>query len=330
MKCALVMRALLLLCLLLPAFPLQADWFQRTEAIMGTRIYVELWHEDAATARQLMQQVIDEMHRVDQLMSPYKETAQLAIINRDAATRPVAVTPELFDLIALSNRYGDLSSGAFDITFASLGHQFDYRKGVRPDSEHQQQSTALINYKSLRLDADKHTVFFPKPGMRIDLGGIAKGHAVDNATRILRLAGVKHAIVTAGGDSRLIGDRRGRPWMLGIKHPRGDSHVVSLPLENVALSTSGDYERYFDADGIRYHHIIDPRKGDSAREVISTTIIADDATTTDALSTSVFVLGVKEGLELINKLDNVSAVVIDRHGTIHYSSDLAPPAPADL
>lgn len=323
-------RVLCLLLLLLPVLPAQADWFQRTEAIMGTRIHVELWHDDAAMARQLMQQVIDEMHRIDHLMSPFKETAQLAIVNRDAASRPVEVTPELFNLLVTANRFSDLSGGAFDVTFASLGHQFDYRKHVRPEGKQQQQAAALINYKSLRLDADRHTVFFSRPGMRIDLGGIAKGHAVDNAIRILQLAGVKHAIVTAGGDSRLLGDRRGRPWMLGIRHPRGDSHVVSLPLENVALSTSGDYERYFEEGGVRYHHIIDPKKGDSAREVISTTIIADDATTSDALSTTVFVLGVREGLALVNKLDNVSAIMIDRQGTIHYSDDLAPPAPAGL
>lgn len=319
------MRVLWGLVLLVLAFPLRAEWFQRTEAIMGTRIHVELWQQDATIAKNLMQQVIDEMHRIDQLMSPYKDTAELAIINRDAAKHPVQVTPELFDLIELSNKFGDMSGGAFDITFASLGHQFDYRQQVKPDARQRQQATALINYKSLRLDAKNHTVFFPKPGMRIDLGGIAKGHAVDNAIRILKLAGVQHGIVTAGGDSRLIGDHMGRPWMLGIKHPRGESHVVSLPLENVALSTSGDYERYFEADGVRYHHIIDPKKGDSAREVVSATIIADDATTSDALSTTVFILGVQRGLELVNKMDNVSAILIDNAGKIHYSADLAAP-----
>src|SRR3990167_1631220 len=138
-----------------------ADWHQRTDAIMGTRIFVELWHDDAVTAQRLMQQVMDEMHRIDELMSPYKETAQLFIVNRDAAQKPVAVTPELFDLIQLSNHFSDLSGGAFDITFASLGHQFDYRKHVRPDESHRKAGQALINYKALQLDAKKHTVFFP-------------------------------------------------------------------------------------------------------------------------------------------------------------------------
>jgi thiamine biosynthesis lipoprotein len=325
-----VKRLLFALILLAMAVPVQAEWFQRTESIMGTRIYVELWHDDASAATQLMQAVMDEMHRIDELMSPYKDTAQLAIVNRDAASRPVAVTPELFDLIVRSNHFSDLSGGAFDITFASLGHQFDYRQSVKPDKQHQQQATALINYKALQLDSKAHTVFFPKAGMRIDLGGIAKGYAVDNAIRILQQAGVTNGIVTAGGDSRLLGDHRGRPWMMGIKHPRGESHVVSLPLENVALSTSGDYERYFEADGVRYHHIIDPKKGDSAREVVSATIIADDATTSDALSTTLFILGVSKGLELVNRMQNVSAILIDNKGKIHYSADLAPPTASGL
>ncbi|NPU90668.1 MAG: FAD:protein FMN transferase [Gammaproteobacteria bacterium] len=303
-----------------------ADWHQRTDAIMGTRIFVELWHDDAVTAQRLMQQVMDEMHRIDELMSPYKETAQLFVINRDAAQKPVAITPELFDLIQVSNHYSDLSGGAFDITFASLGHQFDYRKQVRPDEAHRKSGQALINYKALQLDAKKHTVFFPHPGMRIDLGGIAKGYAVDKAIAILQQASVTNAIVTAGGDSRLLGDRRGRPWLMGIKHPRADSHAITLPLDNISISTSGDYERYFEEDGVRFHHIIDPKKGDSPRELVSTTILANNSTEADALSTTLFILGVEKGLALANRLPGVSAILIDHAGKVHYSDDLAPPA----
>lgn len=318
------MRCLAWVVLWLVVPSLHADWFSRTDAIMGTRIHVELWQTDAAKAEALMQAVMDEMLRIDQSMSPFKDDSQLARVNRDAARHPVPVDAELFDLIRLSNHYGDLSGGAFDITFASLGHQFDYRHHIKPDAAHQQQATALINYKALQLDARQRTIFFPRQGMRIDLGGIAKGHAVDRAIHILQQAGVEHAIVTAGGDSRLIGDHRGRPWIMGIKHPRGEQSVVSLPLSNIAISTSGDYERFFEADGVRYHHIIDPKKGDSARKMVSATLIADDATTTDALSTTVFVLGVEAGLKLVNSLPGVSCVLIDNQGKIHYSADLMP------
>ena len=316
----------LVFVLLLALSPItRADWYQRTDAIMGTRIFVELWSDDADQAHQLIQQVMDEMHRVDKLMSPYIETAQLAIVNRDAATRPVAITPELFNLIVTANHYSDLSGGAFDITYASLGHEFDYRKHIHPDAEQIKEALPLINYKAVKLDSAKHTIFFPHKGMQIDLGGIAKGYAVDKCIAILQKAGIKHAIVTAGGDSRLLGDHRGRPWMMGIKNPRGDASVVSIPLENVAISTSGDYERYFIENGVRYDHIIDPKKGKSPTEVVSATIIADNATETDALSTTIFILGVKKGLALANSLTGVSAILIDHTGKIFYSNDLAPP-----
>ena len=159
--------------------------------------------------------------------------------------------------------------------------------------------------------------------MRIDLGGIAKGYAVDNCIAILQGLGIRNALVTAGGDSRLIGDRWGRPWTIGIRDPRRENGVIALlPLVDVAVSTSGDYERYFEENGIRYHHIIDPKSGDSARELQSVTIIGPDATTTDALSTSVFVLGLAKGLELVNRLPNIDAILVDSAGSMHYSEGL--------
>lgn len=321
-----LLRGGLVLWLSLLAVAAQADWHSRTEAIMGTRIFVELWHEDAVQAGRLMTQVMDEMRRIDALMSPYREDAQLFRVNRDAAQQPVPVSPELFELIQVSHHYSELSGGAFDITFASLGHQFDYRKGIRPDETRRRAGQALINYKSLQRDVHRHTLFFPRPGMRIDLGGIAKGYAVDQGLAILQRAGVTHAIVTAGGDSRLLGDHRGRPWLLGIRHPRADADTsaIKLPLENIAISTSGDYERYFEENGVRYHHIIDPKRGDSPRELVSATILARTSTEADALSTTVFILGVEKGLALANRLPGVSAILIDHAGKVHYSDDLKP------
>lgn len=303
----------------------QAEWYSREEPIMGTRVFVELWQDDPHQAKQLMQQVMDEMERINQLMSPYIETSELSRLNRDAADHPVKISDELFQLIRKGNYYSDLSDGAFDITFASLGHRFDYRNHVKPNAEEQKAAAALIDYHHLVLNAADSSVAFEKAGMRIDLGGIAKGYAVDNAVAILQAAGVTHAIVTAGGDSRLIGDHQGRPWMLGIKHPRGEESVITLPLADSAVSTSGDYERYFIEDGVRFHHIIDPAKGDSARELLSVTILADHSIDADALSTTVFVLGPQKGLKLVNSLAGVSAILIDRTGKVAYSADLVDP-----
>ena len=175
------------------------------------------------------------------------------------------------------------------------------------------------------LPAD-NSVRFRKKGMRIDLGGIAKGYAVDNAIAILQAAGVESAIVTAGGDSRILGDHRGRPWLLGIHNPRGDGQVLKLPLEDVSISTSGDYERYFEADGVRYHHIIDPHKGASPSELMSASVLTDKSIDADALSTTLFVLGTDKALKLANSQPGVSAILIDRTGKVYYSSDLVDPA----
>jgi thiamine biosynthesis lipoprotein len=159
--------------------------------------------------------------------------------------------------------------------------------------------------------------------VRIDLGGVAKGHAVDRSIALLQTRGIKQAIVTAGGDSRIIGDRKGRPWMVAIRDPRRRYKAVAvLPLHNAAISTSGDYERYFELNGERYHHIINPRNGHSVSGIRSVTVIGPNSTTADALSTGVFVLGVEKGLAVIESLPDVEAVMIDANSEMHYSSGL--------
>jgi thiamine biosynthesis lipoprotein len=159
--------------------------------------------------------------------------------------------------------------------------------------------------------------------VRIDLGGFAKGHAVDNGAAILARHGIRNAIVTAGGDSHVLGDRRGRPWTIAIADPRRPGEVVAvLPLEDVAVSTSGDYERYFEADGVRCHHVIDPRTGKSPDAIHSVTILADDGLTSEALSKCLFVMGVEQGMRLIESQPAVDAVVVDAAGALHFSSGL--------
>ena len=171
-------------------------------------------------------------------------------------------------LLARAESFARLTGGAFDITYAAVGQLYDYRAGTRPSPEALARACRAVGWRFLALDRGARTVRFTRPGMRIDLGGFAKGYAVDNATRILRAHGIRHAMVSAGGDSRVIGDRRGRPWTIGIRDPRGGSSdvVAVLPLEDVSISTSGDYERYFDDGGERFHHLIDPATGRSPGE----------------------------------------------------------------
>ncbi|MED5622104.1 FAD:protein FMN transferase [Ideonella sp. BN130291] len=298
-------------------------WFQREEAIMGTAISVQLWAAQRADANAAMSAVMAEMHRIDRSMSPFKPESELSRINRNAAQWPVHVSEEMFGLLQRAVQFSRLSAGAFDITYAGAGHLYDYREHVRPSEEALAAARQAIGYRHLLLDPVARTVCFAREGVRIDLGGFAKGHAVDNATAILRRHGVAHAIVSAGGDSRVIGDRRGRPWTIAIRHPRRPGEVVAvLPLEDVAISTSGDYERFFEQDGVRWHHLIDPKTGKSPTSIHSVTILAADGLTAEALSKSVFVMGVKDGLRLVESQPGVDAVVVDAAGVLHCSSGL--------
>jgi thiamine biosynthesis lipoprotein len=323
---ALMARLLLGLLLSIHAAHASAEWLSDEQAIMGTSVRVELWHENAAEGRAAIAAVMDEMRRIDDLMSPYKPESELSRINREAAKHPVRISREQFDLIARAIEFSELSGGVFDITFASVGYMYDYRRGVEPSDAQIAQALPGINYRHLMLDRARTTIRFAREGVRIDLGGIAKGYAVDLGIAVLKKRGITSAIVQAGGDSRVLGDKRGRPWNVAIRDPRNKQNVVAvIPLVNAAISTSGDYERYFmKKDGERVHHIIDPKTGKSAHGVISVSVIAPDATTTDGLTKSVFLKGPKEGIAFIEalKMPGVDAIIIDEHGTMHASKGL--------
>jgi FAD:protein FMN transferase len=230
--------------------PVSAEWLDREEAIMGTRVAVEAWHEDAAIAEAAIAAVIAEMHRVDRLMSHYKPDSELSQINARASAGPVKVAPELSALITRALAFSELTDGAFDITYASVGYLYDYRARERPSDAELAARLPAVDWRHVVVDPAASTVRFTQEGVRIDLGGIAKGYAVDRGIEILADRGIRHGTVTAGGDTRILGDRIGRPWVVGIRHPDDRQRVIArIPLEDAALSTSGDYERYFDEDG---------------------------------------------------------------------------------
>jgi thiamine biosynthesis lipoprotein len=293
---------------------------------MGTEISVYLWHEDNVAGQDAVNAVFKEVARIDRLMSTYIEDSEMSGLNRHAAAGPVVISDELFGLILRSLDISVLTRGAFDITYDSVGQHYDFRAGRRPDEDTISEELPRIDYRLVETNRADRTIRFAAAGVRINLGGIAKGYAVERGVEILRGFGVAHARVTAGGDSRLLGDRLGQPWMVGVQNPRDRTRVaVTIPLENEAISTSGDYERFFEEDGERYHHIIEPTTGQPAGDVRSTTIIGPDAVLTDALSTSVFVMGVDQGLRLIATLPDYEGIVIDADGQMFYSDGLQPP-----
>lgn len=299
---------------------------------MGTEVSVSLWSDDAETGRRAVEGVMAIMEGVNQRLSPYIASSDLAKLNANAAKTPVVLSDELDRLYRQSLWAFHQSEGAFDITYASVGHLYDYRQKIAPSDQAVKARLAALSTQHLRYNSATHTLAFSHPDVAIDLGGIAKGYAVDLAIDYLAGLGIKHAYVGAGGDSRILGDRRGRPWLIGIKNPRKSDGaadtVITLPLADVAVSTSGDYERFFiDADGQRIHHIINPKTGKSASAVMSVTILGDEGIATDPLSTAVFVLGVQKGIKLIDKLPGFDAIIIDSTGQVHYSNGLMPPSP---
>ena len=305
----------------LPAMAI-AEWFSDTQPIMGTRVHVEFWHDDSPKAQALLAQSMAEMQRIEWAYSPQREDSELSRLNQNGGKDWVAASDEMLDLLAKSVRMSELSGGAFDITFASVGRFYDYRQGKQPTAE-EREAVEAINFRHIQIDWTARKVRFGHPQVYIDLGGIAKGYAVDRVITLLTDAGIAHGSVSAGGDSRIIGDRRGKPWSVGVRDPRDETGLTAvLPLEDTAVSTSGDYERYFEQDGVRYHHILDPQSGRSATGAMSVTILGPEAAFTDALSTSVFVLGVQAGLRLVDQIPGVDAIIIDPDGKLHYSKEL--------
>lgn len=312
-----------------PPSPCLAEWEKADEAIMGTHVHLEVWHEAQPVAAAAIASALTELRRIDRLMTPYSTTSDVGQVNANSARGGVTISAETFNLLGTAQAYSELSGGAFDITFAAVGHLYDLRNRIKPSLEQIAAALPAIGYRQLQLDAAQRSVRFTHPRMRIDLGGIAKGYAVDNAAAALRRHGIESALIMAGGDTAVLGAKQGKPWRIGIRDPRNpDALAGALPVVDAAVSTSGDYERFFIQDGVRYHHILDPKTGRPAQACRSVTIVGPNATTTDALSTTVFVLGPDKGMALVEQLPGIEAVIIDAAGAQHVSSGLTePPRP---
>jgi thiamine biosynthesis lipoprotein len=301
----------------------QAGYITRSEMIMATVVSVSLRDDvDGQAARS----VFEVFRDVDARMSEWKETSPLSEVNRAAGEGPVAVPEDLRALIRRGMEIGELTDGAFDITWAALWGLWDFNAEPPrvPADDEINERLALIDYRRIEIDDEAGTVFLPGKGMVVGLGGIAKGYALDLAADALKERGVRTFLISAGGQMMVGGLKDDRPWRVGIRDPRGgpDDYFAYLEVTDTSVSTSGDYERYFAIDGVRYHHILDPRTGRPARGLRSATVVSADATLADALSTSLMILGRDRGLELVQRLDGVEAVLVDDEASLYVSSGL--------
>lgn len=292
--------------------------YQRSQPMMGTNFHIQVVSSDSQEAAQAMESAFAEVDRVEALISEWRGDSELSEVNRRGVDEAVAVGPELFEVVRQGVEYSERTDGNFDITFAGCGHLWSMSEEEIPTGEAIGQCLPRIDYEGVALDEERRTIGFDGDGVQIGLGGIGKGYGVDRAAEVLEERGITDYVVDGGGDMRVSGERVDRPWSVGIGHPRRAGKLLgTLSIAEGAVVTSGDYERYFERDGQRYHHIIDPSTGRPARKSVSVTVVAHDATAADALATGLFVMGPFDGIELASEMEGVEALIVAPDLSIH-------------
>jgi FAD:protein FMN transferase len=299
--------------------------FRREMKLMGNRFEISAVATDEHWATERIDAAVEEIRRIERLLTTYDEGSETNLINRNAGIAPVVVSPETFGLIERSIRISAVTQGAFDISYGSVDKRlwnFDQQMRELPDKELARKMVRLINYRNILLDGPGSTVFLKEKGMRIGFGGIGKGYAAERAKGVMRGMGVDSGVVNASGDLTAWGYQPdGKPWTIGIVRPDVKGEIFSyLNITNMALATSGNYEKYVMIGGKRYSHTIDPRTGLPVTGIKSVTIITLNAEIADAMATPVTIMGIKAGLYMINQMKDIEAVIIDDDDKI-YTSD---------
>ena len=324
-KCKTLCVALLLLfSTLISAQPKE---YSRELILMGTafKISVVLGADDWPKADTLITNAIGEIQRIESLISSWDKNSQTSLINRNAGVKPVMVDWELFALIERSIKVSDLTQGAFDITFAGMGKLWDFNthSPIWPDSAAVKNARQNVNYQNILLNKKDTTVYL-KTGMRIGFGGIGKGYAAYKAAKLLQGLGVENGVINAAGDLLSWGtSATAKDWKVGILNPDNKNKILAtLNASNTSVVTSGDYEKYILHNGKRYAHIINPKTGYPTTGIKSATVVCVNPELADALATSIFVLGVEAGIELIDQLNGIECLIIDDQNKLHHSKGL--------
>ena len=325
MKESLIKHISLLVILL--SFNLQSQSiFTRNALLMGSDFEITIVDKNESNANFLLDLAINEISRIEKLISSWDKNSQTSLINLNAGIKPVKVDKELFDLITRALKISDLSQGAFDISYASLDKiwYFDKEMLEMPSKEDIIKSVLKVGYHNIILNKEKQTVFLKIKGMKIGFGAIGKGYAADMAKSILVKNEVKSGIINASGDLTAWGKKpSGKDWMVAIVNPLNKSKIFSwLPIKNKAVVTSGNYERFIKFNDKSYSHIIDPRTGYPSQGILSVTIFTEKAELADALATSVFVLGQEIGMNLINQLKGIDCIIINKENKILKSKNI--------
>jgi len=300
--------------------------YRRTLKLMGTRFDISVVANDSLKAENYINLAVEEISRIEDLISSWDKNSQTSLINKNAGINPVKVDAELFNLIKRSLSISKLTDGAFDISYASMDKiwKFDGSMKVMPSEKEIKASVEKVGYHNIILNEEDQSVFLKLKGMKIGFGAIGKGYAADKAKNLLISKGVKAGIMNASGDMNTWGKQpNGDFWKVAITNPLNKKNAFGLlPIKSGAVVTSGNYEKYQIFNGIRYSHIIDPRTGYPSNGIISATVFASKAELADALATSIFVMGVETGINRINQIPKVECIVIDDNGNIHKSDHI--------
>lgn len=321
------MRAVLIVFFILFQVNTEAQQvYKRTLKLMGSRFDITVVANNETEGNGYIDMAVAEISRIEKLISDWVPTTQVSEINRQAGIKPVKVDKEVFDLIVRSIKISELTSGAFDISYASMDKiwKFDGSMTKKPTEEEIRRSVEKIGYKKIILNEQDTTVFLKEAGMKIGFGAIGKGYSADKAKALLIKKGVSAGIINASGDMNTWGKQpNGESWMVAITNPLNKEKAFSwLPIDNSAIVTSGNYEKFVVFDNIRYAHIIDPRTGYPAQGIVSASVLCSSAELADALATAVTVMGVEVGLDFINQLKGVECILVDVNNKVHTSNNI--------
>jgi len=301
--------------------------FNKEMKLMGNRFELSVIAMEEAWAMDCIDTGVREIQRIEKLLTTFSEDSETCLINRAAGIAPVQVSRETFDIIGRSLRISRLTQGAFDITYGSVDRRlwnFDPDMTTLPDPETAKRMVRLINYRNVLLDENGPTVFLREKGMRIGFGGIGKGYAAERARQVMQEKGAESGIVNASGDLAVWGHQPdGKPWTIGIVNPNAANQVFSyMQLVNMAVATSGNYEKYVIIGGKRYSHTINPRTGLPVTGVKSVTILCPNAELADAMATPVMIMGIRAGLDMINQIRDMEAIVVDDEDRVYTSTNI--------
>ena len=298
---------------------------KRAQMHMGTVVSITAVASDKESGYKTIQAGFDEIKRLEGLLSTWIASSELSQVNTAAGLHPVKVSPETFEIVAKSIEIARLTDGGFNIAVGPAVEAWSVteRQDIPTDDE-LERLRDVVDWTNIRLDQGEQTIFLPRRGMRIDVGGIGKGYAADRAATAMKRMGAQGGVVALSGDIKVFGmlpDAAGFP--VGIKHPRQEGGLIAvIDLRDEAISTAGDYERFFERDGIRYHHILDPKTLQPARTCQSVSVIGKEGALVDGLDTGIFVLGPDRGMALVERLPDVEAVIVDDQGDVMVSSGL--------